>query len=61
MSLISALPTAKKLILLGFISVFMLGILAGCGKKPSDVEAPVGASPSSYPGTYPDPATDPQP
>jgi hypothetical protein len=38
-----------------------LATAAGCGIKPGNVEAPPGVEPDSFPRTYPDPATDPQP
>jgi hypothetical protein len=46
-----------------FVCLILLGTalgLAACGKKPSDVDPPIGASPSDYPGTYPDITTDPR-
>jgi hypothetical protein len=35
--------------------------LTGCGKKPSLVEPPQGRAADRFPGTYPNPALDPQP
>lgn len=34
-------------------------LLAGCGIKPSNVEAPSGAENDHFPHTYPNPAYDP--
>ncbi len=34
-------------------------IIAGCGIKPSNVQAPDKKSDSTYPATYPNPHTDP--
>lgn len=36
-------------------------VLAGCGKKPGYVEPPQGRAADRFPGTYPNPALDPQP
>jgi len=35
--------------------------LGACGKKPDQVDPPPGAEQSTFPRTYPDPATDPKP
>ena len=35
--------------------------LAGCGKKPSFVDPPQGKAADKFPGTYPNPKTDPKP
>jgi len=37
-----------------------LGLLAGCGVKPSHVDPPQGAEADHFPRVYPDPATDPK-
>lgn len=36
-------------------------VMAGCGIKPAKLSPPPGVSKDSYPKTYPDPSTDPQP
>ena len=50
----------KKLCLALTLVVLAFG-LSACGKKPKDVDPPLGANPKDYPRTYPDPATDPKP
>ena len=39
----------------------MLLFLGACGIKPSNVEPPDGATNDTFPQTYPNPQTDPQP
>jgi hypothetical protein len=34
--------------------------LCACGKKPNQLDPPPGAEDSTFPRTYPDPATDPK-
>ncbi len=53
--MIKKLPIA---ILTLFVSV---SLLSGCGIKPKDVDPPEGAEESTFPQTYPDLSTDPQP
>lgn len=38
----------------------MMLTLAACGKKPNDVDAPLGTPQGTYPRTYPDSSLDPQ-
>lgn len=45
------------------VLTFCAGMLAlcGCGIKPSTMEAPASVKVDTFPRTYPDPSTDPQP
>jgi hypothetical protein len=45
---------ASPLILLALSTA----LLAGCGKKPSFVDAPAGVKPDPFPRTYPNPASE---
>lgn len=43
------------------LSLCLTMLLAGCGVKPTKVDAPAGVVKDTFPKTYPDPATDPGP
>lgn len=43
------------------ISLCMAMLLTGCGVKPSHVDPPAGVQKDTFPQTYPDPSTDPEP
>jgi uncharacterized protein YceK len=43
------------------ICLCVMGLLSGCGVKPSHVDPPPGVKVDTFPKTYPNPATDPQP
>ena len=50
----------KRMCLALLLVVLACG-LSGCGKRPKDIDPPVGTDAHSFPQTYPDPATDPKP
>jgi len=45
----------------GFVLALCLCALVACGKKPPEVDPPVGSQKVVYPRVYPDPHTDPAP
>lgn len=46
---------------LGLALVVLSLTLAGCGKKPSQLDPPPDVTEDHFPLSYPDPATDPKP
>lgn len=48
---------------IGVMMMLVIGclVLSSCGKRPGEVDPPVGAGPTSFPHTYPDLGTDPAP
>jgi len=59
-------PVKQALRVLRLISaclVILLALLplAGCGKKPNQVDPPPGVENDTFPRPYPDPSTDPKP
>jgi hypothetical protein len=50
-----------RLTVLSFCLVLALAAVSGCGIKPKNVDAPGGTEKDTFPRTYPNPATDPQP
>ncbi len=51
----------KNFAVLNVILCTALLALSACGIKPPYVEPPAGAKHDTFPHTYPDPSTDPQP
>ncbi|MBK3799715.1 hypothetical protein GAY33_10805 [Azospirillum brasilense] len=51
----------RPLLILATAAVALALALAGCGKKPSFVDPPQGREADKFPGTYPNPKTDPKP
>lgn len=51
---------AGRIAFILFLVIAGLG-LTGCGKKPSHIDPPLGTEEDTFPRTYPDLKTDPQP